>query len=278
MKNLIKKSLFAVLVITLILSCFGLNFYQTKESKNNRYSGYGENSYYSTYSSVITETVSYTSKEESYIETVNAVPLYTQISDLPNSCGPTGGAIIVGYYDKYYDNLIPDFVPTLSSGKYKKNDRIAVPNLMRDLYTLMRTNVDDVGVGQGDCMDGLKTYVQNRGYSLSYSNIKSNNTINTSNLTSAINSNEPALIFCSKMDLYIITTTSNKDSITYNSYTGGHVVVGYGLYSVKYFNGANQFRSDVYIRVATGLPGLDHGFLKVAATDWCNAAYTVDIY
>lgn len=274
MKKLLKNYLltFLSVAVLLICFCFSVNY---KES--DRYSGYGDNSSYSTYSSIITEQVSYTSKEESYIETANAVPFYTQIGDLPNSCGPTGGAIIVGFYDKYYENLIPDFTPTLSSGKYKKNDRVAVPNLMRDLYTLMRTNIDDVGVGQGDCMDGLKTYVNNKGYSLSYSNIKSNNTVNTSSFTSAINRNEPALIFCSRMDLYLITTTSNMDSITYTSYTGGHVVVGYGLYSVKYFNGANQFRSDVYINVATGLPGADNGFLKVASTDWCNAAYSVNI-
>lgn len=274
MKKLLKNyslTLFSV-VILLFGFCFNVNH---KES--NRYSGYGDDSSYSTYSSIITETVSYTSKEESYIETVNAVPLYTQISDLPNSCGPTGGAIIVGFYDKYYENLIPNFVPNLSSGKYKKNDRVAVPNLMRDLYTLMRTNIDDVGVGQGDCMDGLETYVKNKGYSISYSNIKSNNTVNASYFTSAINRNEPALIFCSKMDLYIVTTNSNVDSISYTTYTGGHVVVGYGLYSVKYYNGDNQFRSDTYIRVATGLSGVEHGFLKVASTDWCNAAYSVDI-
>ena len=273
MKKLFKNYLPTVFLALVLLFCLYCNI-NTK--KTVRYSGYGDNEFI-TYSSVISETVSFTKKEETYLETTNSVPFYTQISDLSNSCGPTGGAIIIGFYDKYYNDLIPDFDPCLSSGRYKKNDRVAVPKLMGELYALMRTNVDDVGVGQGDCIDGLNTYVREKGYSISYSNVRSNYSINATSFTLAVERNEPTLIFCSKMDLYILTTAGNLDSISYTTYNGGHIVVGYGIYEVKYYNGDNVFRSDTYVRVATGLAGVDHGFIKLSSTDWCNAAYAVDI-
>lgn len=272
MKRLLGKHFISLFLIAVsLLLCFDSTFFVNKTA---RYSGYGEAI---TYSSTVTETVTFTRKEETYIETVNGVPLYTQLSTLSNSCGPTAGAIIVGFYDYYYDNLIPDYAPCLSTGVYKKNDRVAIPKLMEELYVLMRTNIDDVGVDQSDCVNGLKSYVEKTGHSITYTNIRSNSTINLSSLTSSININKPSLVFCSKMDLYMMATTSNKDSISYNSYVGGHVVVGYGLYSVKYYNGNNMFREDNYMRVATGLSGIDSAYIKLSSTGWCNAAFAVDI-
>ena len=275
MKKIIRNYFFIAIAIVLLIFC-GSFCGASNFSKGTRYSGYGEN-LISTYSNIVTETVTFTRREESYIETVKGVPLYTQISTLSNSCGPTGGAIIVGFYDKYYEDLIPDYNPCLSTGRYKGNDRTAIPQLMGELYTLMRTNVDDVGVSESDCVNGLKAYVENKNHSLSYSNVRSGSTINISSLTSAINSNVPAIVFCSKMDLYSYATNSGNDSISYLSYVGGHVVVGYGFLNIKYYNGDTMFREDNYMRVATGLPGIQSAYIKLSTTGWCNAAYAVNV-
>lgn len=125
---------------------------------------------------------------------------------------------------------------------------------MRELYTLMRTNVDDVGVNQTDCLNGLKTYVNNHGFNISYANVlKTNHIINEASYTNAINNNQPILLFCNKMDLYQIFTTSNEDTLSCSAYNGAHVAVAYGLYTIKYFNGNNNFRTDKYLKIATGL-------------------------
>ena len=56
-----------------------------------------------------------------------------------------------------------------------------------------------------------------------------------------------------------------------------HIVVGYGLYEVNYYNGDNLFRTDRYIRVATGLSTSSEYLLKIDATDWCDGAYAVTV-
>ena len=114
------------------------------------------------------ENVPFTKRETEYKEIKNAIPRYNQLSALPNSCGATAGAIVVGFYDKYYENLIPNYTSYVSSGTYKGNDSTYIPQLMRELYTLMRTNIDDVGVSEQDCLNGLKAYVNAKSLNLKF--------------------------------------------------------------------------------------------------------------
>ena len=49
------------------------------------------------------EIINFSSIDNIYIETPNRVPFYHD-GTLENACGPIGGAIVVGYYDKYFQN------------------------------------------------------------------------------------------------------------------------------------------------------------------------------
>ena len=264
-----------------VVFCFMINILGAlnvqAKTFTDRYSGIGTTVMPA--AAVTTETVNYTNREVSLVEIYQGVPLYTQLSYLENSCGPTAGAIVVGYYDKYYTNLIPDYTPCLSSGKFLKNDKVYVPQLMSDLYTLMRTNVDDVGVNETDCLNGLRTYVNNHGYSISYTNAKSSDTVNESICANGLNNLQPTLLFCRKMDLYQIGQNAAKtqDTLVASAYTGGHVAVVYAVCTIKYYNGSDNFRTDKYLEVATGMPEMSSGFIKLTSTDWCNAAYVVNI-
>ncbi len=188
------------------------------------------------------------------------------------------GAIVVGFYDAYYENLIPNYVPVFSNGKYKRNDTVYIPKLFGDLYDLMRTNVDDVGVSEEDCKNGLRAYVNNHGQNLSYSNVKGYNAINEAAFVNAIKNNQPVLLFCDKMDLYSIGNNSTFDIVVKTDFNGAHIAVGYGLYTLTYYNGNNNFRTDKYIRIATGISGMPDSYLKLESTDWCDSAYAVSVY
>lgn len=223
------------------------------------------------------ENVPFTKRETEYKEIKNAIPRYNQLSALPNSCGATAGAIVVGFYDKYYENLIPNYTSYVSSGTYKGNDSTYIPQLMRELYTLMRTNVDDVGVSEQDCLNGLKAYVNAKSLNLTYRSVKSFNKVNESLYLDAVNNNLPTLLFCDKMDMYNLSPADTYDVVVKTSLEGAHVAVGYGIYTVKYYNGNSVYRTDKYLCVATGLGLMSTCYLKMNATDWCNAAYSVTI-
>ena len=94
-------------IIFLIISCSSIFNIYTNSNQVSRYSAYADSIALTSTDKI--ETISYSTKETSTMETVNGVPSYRQISGLSNACGATSGAIVVGFYDKYYEDLIPGF-------------------------------------------------------------------------------------------------------------------------------------------------------------------------
>ena len=271
MKVFYKRSAAFGLILVILCSFFSL--FTATSSKEARYSAYGEPI---TYAFKETETISYTKKEENYFETVKGAPQYYQTSQYQNSCGAVAGAMIVGFYDKYYPDLIPNYTPTFSNGAYKLGDSVYIPNLIGQLYTLMRINEEGAGVSETDCLNGLRTYVQNKGRALTYINLYGDEGINVNSFQIAVDNNRPSLIFCNKFSVYSIYYSSNADKIEILTYEGAHVLVAYGYYEVNYYSASGLFRTDKYLAVQTGLSGIT-GYMKFDDMKWCNAAYAVAV-
>lgn len=284
MKSQIKKSFLTLLVLVFAFVNF-IAFAGTKVTANadTDNTHFGNLELYSVVTS--TETVNYTRREDSKKETVNGVPLYLKHNDLDNSCGATAGAIVLGFYDKYYENLIPNFTSYFpATGKYKTADKVYIPALMTELYNLMRINIDMDGVRENDCLNGLKSYVSGKNQTIGYTQLNSSSQLNVSAYMNAIDNNKPVLLFCYRTELiteFISGTTQetiNKAAMELN-----HIYVGYGYYTVKYYNGSNNFRTDTYLKVACGVSGLTQAFIKISSTagavshSWLVNAYSVTI-
>lgn len=238
--------------------------------QDNRYVG-GE--LISTYAS---ETISYISKEVvENISTANGTPEYFAVNGMQNACGPVAGAIVVGFYDKYYENLIPDWTAYYSSGTYRIQDNDHVYALMLDLYDRMQTNVVAEGVSQSEFKNGLKSYVVNQGYNLEYTSLGAGNNFNYSTFKTAVNNNQLAVLFVKPSNLYACIAGTNEDRIYTSSISGNHIMVAYGYHEVKYTL-SNGTRTDKYIKVATGLSGGDStAYYKIGS--YVDAAYKVTI-
>lgn len=275
MKVIWKRSLALMVAFVVLMGLIAVFPFGRGVVAEARFCGYGEQAVTTALES---ELIYYNRKEEIYTETSAGAPLYYQLTDYPNSCGAVGGAIIVGFYDRYYTDLIPNFDPMTPKGAYKRNDRVYIPQLMGELYTLMRTNVDDVGVSQTDCLNGLKTYMQNHGRSISYSNVLTSNRIDELAYTNALNSNKLTLLFCNKMKLnYINTTKDNVDEISSWTFNGAHVAVAYGLLELRYYKEFGLTITDKYVKVAIGLTEEISGYIRLDANDWLDAAYIVTV-
>lgn len=229
---------------------------------------------------VTTEEIYCTNRVESEATTSYDVPFYYATGDLTNCCGAVAGAIIVGFYDRYYTDLIPNWTPYYSANfKYKRADGTYVPAVMQELYTLMRTNVDDVGVSQADCKSGLQTYFSNRNYTLSYSSIESNSVFNFSLYQQSIAANKPVILFCNNVTVCDLGYTSSTGIALEISMpiSGGHIVIGYGYTTVNYYSGDTIFRSDTFLKVSNGRSDLDDAYIKIDSTSWLVDGYSVTI-
>ena len=226
------------------------------------------------------ETIAFDHKEDSYIGTPNNVPYYFNLA-WDNGCGPVAGSVVVGYYDKYYENLIPNYTNYYTAtGKYRPQDSTYVPNLIQDLYTDMQTNVAGPGVSEAECLDGLEIYVEGKGYSINYTTVKSvNGSFNHTAYQNAINNGQPVLMFCEDVVLYELFLEDTQDRFCVMQVAPSHIVVGFGYKTIRYYDANNNnFRTDIYLKVASGWYPNTMGYMKINEDSWLDSAYAVDIY
>lgn len=250
--------------------CGGWTIAHATAEQSDRYVG-GE--LIATYAS--SETISYVSKQiVENISTANNTPLYNAVSGMQNGCGAVAGAIIVGFYDKYYANLIPDWDSYYSSGMYRIQNGTYVQTLLFDLYDRMQTNVVAEGVSENEFKNGLKSYVVDHGYNLEYTSLGTGNNFNYSTFKTGVNNNQPTVLFVQPSNIYSLQTINGEDVLTFSNISGNHIMVAYGYYEVKYTL-SNGTRTDKYLRVATGFSGSSVALYKVGS--YVNAAYKVTI-
>ena len=228
---------------------------------------------------VTSETFSCTSMVETETVTQYRMPLYDATGDLTNCCGAVGGAIIVGFYDRYYPDLIPNWTPYFSNNMYKYADTTYVPAVIEELYVLMRTNVDDVGVSQTDCRNGLQTYFTNKGRTLTYSSVEVASSFYYPAYKQAINANKPVLMFCKDVTVSLLVYSNSQSAAVFShqSISGGHIVVGYGYSTVNYYDGDEIIRTDNYLLVSTGRDGILDAYINISSTDWLVDGYAVTV-
>lgn len=226
------------------------------------------------------EVIPCTNMIETETVTQYRMPLYYATGELTNCCGPVGGAIVVGFYDRYYPDLIAGWTPYYpATNRYKRADTTYVPAVMRELYTLMRTNVDDVGVSQADCKAGLQQYFSSKNRSLSYSSIESNSAFNYDLYKQAINANKPVLLFCNNVTISKPSFSQQNQNTTFahQSIPGGHIVVGYGYSTINYYSGNTVTRTDHFILVSSGRSSLPDAYINVGSTSWLVDGYAVTV-
>lgn len=228
--------------------------------------------------SATTEYVYYTNRVDDEITTAYGMPFYYATGDLTNACGAVAGTEIVGFYDRYYENLIPNYTPYYTlNNRYRVQDSTHVPAVMQNMYTRMRTNVDDVGVSETDCKNGLKSYFASKGLLISYSSVKSGSSFSYSLYKQAIDANKPVLLFCTDLKLTSIGYNTTQDILTTTATTGSHIIVGYGYYTINYYNNGTLFRTDDYILAANGQSIIMDICVDISDTSWFDAGYAVSV-
>lgn len=260
-------------ILLVFITVFGAWTYQVEDVQDR----YADAAFMSTYSSA--EQIYYTKKVDKLLyNTDGQCPKYRQLNGMTNACGAVAGAEIVAFYDKYYTELIPGWTPYYeSSGMYRLQDQTYVPAVMNELYTLMRTNVDDVGVSEDDFKTGLKTYVNNHGYNLSYTSVRNwLGKLNFDDCKTALDQNKVIVLFTKAGDVYDVFINDGYDTIYPTTISGAHIMVAYGYYQVEYYNAKGLFRTDTYLHVALGQSIQTHAYYKIDSSN-LNAAYIVNV-
>ena len=224
-----KKINVIIMVLIIVVSSFCI----TTFSVNNKCESavaitYSDDTLYSDMGApnVETENFSYSRKETTSYMINSSFPNYfnTNLS-LTNACANVAGANVVAYYDRYYDELIPNcsvgvnrstgytyFAMTVNKDKKQ--------SVIDSFYKSMKTNTKNNGTTQEDFENGLKEYVQSQGRNLSYISVMSNGEFSFNNFDIELHNGRPVVLFLSGYNFASLVDLGNQVRITTSVYAG----------------------------------------------------------
>lgn len=199
------------------------------------------------------ETITYSRRETVEFKIKGEVPNY--IGQINNAnCANIAGTILIGYYDRFCEELIPNFKAYNQLGsviKYKleSNETEAV---MSSLYTLMETNVGGAGTTFNGFHKGMSAFVSGHNYNYVTEDIGN---LDFERFKTSVENKKPVALF---LNNYSFKTagqdTGTMETINSNHSTVAHVAIGYGYKVDTYYNSNNQVvTTRTYLKVASGL-------------------------
>lgn len=207
------------------------------------------------------ETINYATKETTEYAIKSQVPDYFGSTN-GSSCANLAGTIIIGYYDRFYEDLVPNYKSyvQIGSGIRYRTGGSETAAVTQQLYTLMDTDVGGAGTTYEGFQKGMKAYVES--CNLNYS-ITDLGALNLNGYKSEVQLNRPVAIFLSNFSMKD-TCEDNGTSEVINSCrcNAAHVVIGFGYRIDTYYNSDGQvITTRTYLKVASGLFTFRIGYL-----------------
>ena len=233
------------------------------------------------YQGVETRTVNYAYYTEDYY--VNPYSVSNFVSSRINTCAVSAGGNVLTYYDRLYPELIADYQPQLFLGVWNYGvHNSGITTMLDELYARMGTDND--GTTVSGFKSGMTSYVNNKRRSISIEQVTGGyyNT-NLDKIKSELKQAKIAAIFMSNYTvtdenaLYLNATNSK---ITYNIFTGNHVMVVYGYDDIFYYNSNGSLVGrDTFFYVSTGDKNvIEYGMVNISSYTQVTDMYMINIY
>lgn len=224
------------------------------------------------------ETVYYTYRSYDGYALASQYPKYTEVG-LASACAPIAGGNLIGYYDRFCTNLIPNFTPGISvndSIYIYSGQNSTINEMIYDLYDDMGTT--SIGTTYDQFISGMQTYCSRAGYTFSYSDCMSGGSLDYSYVKSEIDAGRPVALFVSQYTVSTVSLKDGYDSITNLHGTGNHVMAGFGYYDITYTLSSGGTQNSRYVAVATGLGRQSTGYFNIDRDTTINNACSINIY
>lgn len=189
------------------------------------------------------------------------------------SCAAIAGGNIIGFYDRYDENLIPNH----SSGKpigttysYSIEDA-EVHALIRELYTYMGTTTS--GTTEKQFKDGLTNFCRDKGHSITFSSCMQGNSFSLSKAQNYLDVNQPIVFFLSGYNVVKMFEYNKQDDLSIYVSNATHIMIGFG-YKTYIYNGNNTYN---YFSIASGIAGHSSGLYNINYRTKINNALAVNI-
>lgn len=193
------------------------------------------------------------------------------------SCGCIAGANVIGFYDRYDENLIPNHVSGIVFGNtylYDLEDEAVIATI-QTLYEYMGT--EHVGTTEDEFINGMTRYCTEKGKKISFTSCMSSKSFSYTSAQQKMESNQPIVLFLSGYNTAILETKENMDTVSYLVSTANHIMIGFG-YEVYRYSTADGTVTYEYINVSTGLSSGTRRLFDIHYKTQINDALAVNIY
>ena len=221
--------------------------------------------------------VNYENKSENTFSMALKHPSYS-FSANPADCACVAGTNVLGFYDRYDEELIPNHNSgTLFMGKYIYSSQdTAVYDVIRQLYVDMGT--DSEGTTVQEFKNGMITYCNRKGKTITFTSCMKNGKFDYSLAKSYNEANQPVVLFCSGYNVAEIDPYNQYDLISYYEATANHVMVGFGYKEISYTLANSTKITYQYMAVASGVQTKSSGYFDINYKTNINDAYALNIY
>lgn len=222
--------------------------------------------------------ISYTSKTLAKSHSLALIYPDYNFSPAVGSCGSIAGGNVIGFYDRFDENLIPNHVSgTVFGNTYIYNmEDTATDQLITTLYEYMGT--EHVGTTEDEFIDGMTRYCTEKGKKISFTSCMSLKSFNFTSAQQKMESNQPIVLFLSGYNATILTSEDdNNDRIQYYVSDGNHIMIGFGYKIYNYSTSSGTITYN-YIDVSTGLSGITRTLFDISYKTKINDALAVNIY
>lgn len=198
------------------------------------------------------------------------------------TCVPTAGANILGFYDRYCTELIPNFTPGVVYAEkyylynaYDSNVKEAALKLASDMGL---KDPSKEGATVAGFLTGFEKYCVNRDYDISFDSSMQGGSFSFEKAKSQLEAGKPIILFCSEFNISTMGETEKSDRITMHTSKDPHAMVafGYSEYTYKLSNGSTRVYR--YLEVATGISILTEAMVYVDSDITIDDAYAVRVF
>ncbi len=261
----ISKTIVAISIIVLAFTAFFAVFF-APQAANVAFADGIDESHYFGISTIytMTETFSYSTKttESYFINT--SVPAYYDTANRDYTCAPVAGANIIGFYDRYFPDLVPDIATGYARGTRYNYYAMAryetqLQSLIDDLVARMGTNSN--GTNKYSFMAGLSSYVASRNLSATFTDITQEMTttyvLDFEQAVSQLKNGNPIAFFTSGVNFTTFTDTGSSVTMNIQASNDDHIFVAYGYQKVVYYDAnGNTVRECISFQTSSGENGL----------------------
>lgn len=217
--------------------------------------------------------------DDDYYENPYEAPIFK--NSYVGACAVDSGGNALVYYDRIYDDLVPDYKHNYLWGKFTYGTQNAgINNMFASLYQLMGTN--DQGTTIPGFKSGLAAYVSGRGRTLTLTGATgSHYGVDIDYLKQQLKQEKMAVVFLNNFAITTFTGLERHDTydeIDYYTYSGYHTVLVYGYWDIYYYDAAgNVIERDTYLLASTGFVGATLAYIYMDDYGTIDDAYIVDI-